>query len=431
MGNGDVAKQMSDVVVIGAGMAGVTAARALSRAGLSVCVVEGRDRIGGRIHSIRDFCAGPVEAGAEFVHGLAAETWPDVRGAGLAVRRCPYTRNTKFDIGHGTHWLPRTLLHPGVWPVFTILRHAARQQPPDRSVREFIERRRYRGRARTLAEMTLTSHLPGTMDEIGMLGLLEDRVLDLETGVNHRIADGYDRLTDFIGRDLDIHFEFVVHEIRGSSVGVTVKSADGAEVAARACVCTLPVGVLQRSAVRFVPSLPESKQLALRQLTMGPVLKVLLRFEERFWPRRLAALVSGVGPVTLYWPVFYGTRDPLPVLTAYCTGPRAAALGRVGEDEAVSICLEDLRHHFPKAAPRLVSYRRIDWTSDPFSCGGYTFLRPGGTGARSQLAAPDTGALFWAGSATATTTIAASVQGAYVTGLRAARQAEAHLNSTK
>ena len=60
---------MVDVVVIGAGMEGVAAARALTRDGLSVCVVEGRNRVGGRIHSIRDFCGQPVAAGAEFVHG--------------------------------------------------------------------------------------------------------------------------------------------------------------------------------------------------------------------------------------------------------------------------------------------------------------------------------------------------------------------------
>ena len=70
---------MKDVVVIGAGMAGVTAARELTRAGLSVCVLEARDRVGGRVHSVRDFCDEPVEGGAEFIHGSDAHTWPDVK----------------------------------------------------------------------------------------------------------------------------------------------------------------------------------------------------------------------------------------------------------------------------------------------------------------------------------------------------------------
>ena len=76
---------MADVIVIGAGMAGATAARALARSGLSTCIVEGRDRVGGRIQTVRDFCGAPVEAGAEFIHGVGAETWPD-RGHGTKCR---------------------------------------------------------------------------------------------------------------------------------------------------------------------------------------------------------------------------------------------------------------------------------------------------------------------------------------------------------
>lgn len=419
----------AEVIVIGAGMAGVTAARELVRAGLRVLVVEARDRIGGRIHSIRDFCGHAVEAGAEFVHGVDAETWPDVRAAGLGVRPCPYTRDTQFNIGYGAHWLPRTLLHPGVWPTFTILNAIKRLKPPDMSARQFIEQRGYRGRARTLAELTLTAHLPGSIDEVGMLGLLEDGVLKLESGVNHRVVDGYDRLPQHIARGLDIELGFTVAIVEWRADGVTIRAADGRAHVARAAINTLPVGVLKSRSVQFIPALPESKQAALQCLEMGPVLKVLLLFEERFWPKRLATLVSGVGPVKpLYWAPFYRATDGPPVLIAYCTGPSAAALGKVGEEEAATIAVNDLRRHFPKAPVQLVAYRRIDWASDPFSCGGYTFVRPGGSGARARLAAADSGALFWAGDATATTTIAASVQGAFVSGLQAAGRVREHLS---
>ena len=129
-------------------MAGVTAARELVRAGLEVRVVEARDRVGGRVHSLRDFADEPVEAGAEFIHGMGAATWPDVREAGLAVRPCPYVRDTLFNVGGATRWLPWILLHPGIWRSFDILRAVARQKPPDLSAREFIERHGYRGRAR-------------------------------------------------------------------------------------------------------------------------------------------------------------------------------------------------------------------------------------------------------------------------------------------
>jgi len=423
---------VTDAIVIGAGIAGVTAARELQRAGRSAVVVEARDRIGGRVYSVRDFCGDPVEGGAEFVHGVRASTWPEVRAAGLAVRPCPSVRDTMLSLGGRARWLPRTLLHPGLWPTFTILRAVAKLGPPDVPAREFIDRRGYTGRARVLAEMVLTAHLPGSIDEVGVQGLVADGVLTLEQGLNHRVVEGYDAVVAFIAGGLDIRLGFPVQRISWDNGGVIVRAADGRELSARAAVCTLPVGVLKSRAVQFVPELPQTKQSALTQMEMGPVGKLLLHFREAFWPRWLALLACGTGPVTLYWPVFYGAEHKPPVLIAYYTGPRAGRLAAASEDEAVATALADLSLHFPGTNPRqqLLAHRRIDWTTDPFSRGGYTFLRPGGIGARERLAAADTGRLFFAGSATESRPIAATVEAAYCSGKRAAQDVCAALGGS-
>jgi monoamine oxidase len=418
-----------DVLVIGAGVSGLTAARELSRAGLRVCVIEARDRVGGRVHSIRDFCERPVEAGAEFVHGEGAATWPELRANGLQGRPCPLMRHTMLSLDARARWLPWLLLDPRVWPSFTIFPAVSRFRPPDASARELIERWRYRGRSRLLAELTLTAHLPGSAAEIGLLGLLEDGVMILESGLNFRVVEGYDSLPRRIARGLDVRLGFRVEAIRWAEGEVRASSQTGEELAARAAICTLPVGVLKSGAVRFLPELPEARRRALAQLEMGPVLKLLLQFRERWWPRRAASIVCGSGPVTLYWPVFHGSDDGPHVLTAYCTGPRAARLSRLSEDEALDLVLVDLGRLFPRSRPRasLLRHRRVDWARDPFSLGGYTFVRPGGAGAREKLRASDTGALFWAGSATGGGPIAATVEAAYTSGLRAAGQAIARL----
>lgn len=119
------------------------------------------------------------------------------------------------------------------------------------------------------------------------------------------------------------------------------------------------------------------------------------------------------------------------MLTAYCVGPRAAKLSEASEEEAIEIVLGDLKRLFPKADPRraLVGFRRVDWTRDPFARGGYSFLRPGGRGARAGLRAADTGALFWAGAATEWQPIAEIVEAAYRSGLRAAAEVRAALDT--
>jgi len=418
---------MIDVLVLGAGVAGVTAARALSATGLSVVVAEGRHRVGGRVHTIRDFCERPVEGGAEFIHGVRAATWPEVRNANLSVRAC-HQRHMMFNAGGATRWLPWVMLHPGVWPAVTIFRALGRARPPDVSAREFLERRGYRGRARLIAEMVLTGHLPGSVDEIGVLGLLDDGVHTLERGTNYRIDDGYDRLPQHVAAGLDVRSGFDIETVRWDAGGVAVVARDGRELAARTGISTLPVGVLKSGRVRFSPVLPDAKRAALDRVEMGPVVKLLLRFHERFWPRWANSIACATGPVTLYWPVFHGERSAPPVLVAYATGDRARLLGHVGEAEAVEIALSDLRRLFPSADPkrRLVDARRIDWSSDPFAWGGYTFLRPDAAGARDRLAAADTGALFWAGSATQRVPIADTVEAAYSSGLRAAGEARTH-----
>lgn len=420
-----------DVVVIGAGMAGITAARELAGAHLSVVVVEARNRIGGRIWTLRDFCNNPVEAGAEFVHGGEAATWPEIRRAGLHVRASPPILRSAFNLGGATRWLPWILVHPGAWPCAGMRRGIARTGPPDLSVREYIEKRGYRGRARILTEMTFLQHLPGSGDDVGVLGMADDGVLDLQTRRNYRIVEGYDSLPRALADGLDIRLDCPVDTVFWDSKAVRVRLRNGRELEARAAISTLPVGVLRSGAVRFVPPLPQSKQWALAQMEMGPVLKLLLRFQERFWPGWIEKLECGPGPINLYWPVFRGADGRPPVLMAYCIGPRAAKLSMVSEEEATEIAIADLQRLFPKADPRraLVACQRIDWTRDPFARGGYTFLRRGGRGARACLRAADTGALVWAGAATEWQPIAEIVEAAYRSGLRAAAEVRAALDT--
>lgn len=417
----------TDVVVLGAGTAGVAAGRELANRGLDVVVVEARERVGGRVWTVRDFAGTAVEGGAEFIHGVGATTWTDVRAAGLRVQPVPY-RYSWLDIGGSARWLPLQLVWPDTWPAFSILWALRHWKKDDISAAAFMDHKRYRGRAKELAGLTLAAHLPGGLDEIGIMGLVADGVVTLEVGLNHRVVDGYDGLPRYIARELDVRLGWRVAQVSWAPDSVEVRSDDGRTIAARAAVCALPHGVLDAGDITFDPVLPPTKADAIRRIRTGPVAKVLLHFDEVFWPRRMAQVASGSGPVTLYWATSFGTDGP-PVLSAYATGPRARALSEAGAGLAAEIALDDLARIYPGAPTRQLvkDVRFIDWLSDPFARGGYTFLSPGGVGARAALAAPDTGALFWCGSATVWSPVADTVEAAFNSGVQAAEQAAAQI----
>ena len=272
----------------------------------------------------------PVEGGAEFIHGVDAADL--ARRARRGARRAARRRSAAapcFDLGEGARWLPLALLHPGTWPTLQHpARHPAAARRPTVSARQFIERRGYRGRARVLAEMTLSAHLPGSVDEIGMLGLLEDRV-----------AQARDRPQP--PRRRRLRSAAAPSSPRDLDVETRLRRAAHRLAPRRACACEPPTAASARRAppsapcrsassrsgarASSFPPLPEA-QAAPRSAHsgMGPVLKILLRFEERFWPRWLDTLVLRRRTRDRSLAVFHGIADAPPVLIAYCTGPRAA-----------------------------------------------------------------------------------------------------------
>jgi len=416
-----------DLVIIGAGMAGCSAAHDARAAGLDVLVVESKDRIGGRMFTDHEFADAPVELGAEFIHTAEAETLPFTQDAGFALLRCNPADG--YVMSYGGVRSPELYKDRSLRAIGDLLGDVTRFEGPDQTAAEFLAPRALEGAGRSMADQMLTIHPLGDLHELSMQGLRDDRVVDLELGIDHRVVVGYDELPKHLARDIDVRLGWRVAEMRWSNDHVTVVSTTGEELEARAAVCTLPVGVLKSGAVRFTPALPATKLAALNGLEMGAALKVLLHFEERFWPEDLTMLGCD-GPVRLYWTPLYGRSEVPPVLTAYVGGYRARALSAVGEEAAARVCLDDLDRLFPETKPsRLVrSWKRVDWLTDPDTRGAYSFVRLGGAGSRAALAAADTGALFWAGDATTTTTIAAVVHAAYVTGKRAAVEAAAHLS---
>ena len=429
----------TDVVVIGAGMAGLAAARVLSQRGASAVVLEARRRIGGRVHTLED--AGlpiPIDLGGEFIHGAVPETFALLRAAGTAA----------VDSGGAAFAYENGELRESEDPfdIVTRVMRAASELRDDMSIEDFLktlpdDAERERRYTRMLVEGfdAADPHIAS----IKVIGEEWGGGESGQTSQQFRPLGGYAPILRTLYGALDparaiVRLATPVHALHRAGAGVRAEATDAAGAAltvhARAAIVTLPVGVLHAETVRFEPALPASKRDALSKIVMGPVVKLVLRFRTAYWERiRNERYREGAffHRADASFPTFW-TQLPVraPLLVAWAGGPKADALGGRDERTLIAAALDDLRVLFGDEvdpAAELEAAYTHDWQDDPYARGAYSYVATGGDDARAQLAAPVDGVLFFAGEATAPASEAGTVAGALQTGERAARETLAAL----
>jgi monoamine oxidase len=408
----------ADVIVIGAGAAGLAAARALRGAGRRVIVLEARDRVGGRVWTDHHFGPVPVERGAEFIHGQRADTWAWVRRAGARTESV-------------TRWAGRRLVQedgrlvgadvfeqrPDLAPVFTLEERLAAYEGPDISLAEWLAAQQFSPLAAHIADMRIAHANCATPATISVAELAHElRISDKGPGDFH-ILDGYDRVIGLIADGLDIRLGTPVTAIQWSEDGAEVNVPMFQRFTAPRAIVTLPLAVLKAGVVAFEPPLPPAKQQAIAALNMAPAMKLILRFEEPFWDHDMTFL-TGHDPLPVWWTIHPGA----PLLTGFITGPRATRLAAQGPDGALQQGLAALAAIFGDAPRRLFAdHALVDWAADEWARGGYSSVSPGQHGTRAVLAQP-AGALHFAGEATVFASNPATVHGALHSGERAAKE---------
>jgi monoamine oxidase len=418
----DTAIERADVLVLGAGMAGLSAAHTLVDTDLDVLVLEARDRLGGRTHTDKQFAGFPVELGAEFVHGTRVKTWEWIERLGLRTSHWQKAEDSWVRLADGRR-LTMTEAR-SVSPAFDLTRS---WELPDVPARPFESFDRYLRRIgfddeqldyvrRSFANAAGESfrHLDAASMLASLEGLAEGGSED------HRMLDGYGAIIEALGIGLEIVTDTVVQQVVSTPGGVGVTAADGRRFEARAAIVTLPVGVLASGDVAFDPPLAALKGAALAGLGMGPVIKVVYRFAERLAPAEVQA-VYAAGRAPMWWSPSAGHQTDAVVWTAFVSGDSAVDLLRLGEEGAIDHALDSLRRELGRPGLKPLDAMLVDWPNDPFAYGGYSYVRPGHRGARELLAAP-TSPLYWAGEATAAEADAATVHGAIVSGERAAHE---------
>ncbi len=411
-----------DVVIIGAGAAGLGAALRLCEAGLEVEILEACEQIGGRVRTVASgLKKTPFDLGAEFIYGVKNEVWDFARAAGLKCRPIPER-----------HWIASSSGLVRDDAIEAKLEHWAEQvnfKGPDISVDTLLRTRKATPNAwlfRQYVEGFYAADASRISAQFVAKTLMED------TGT-FRISGGYLQLLEWICDEViragaKISLNTVVEKVQWhrGNVRVIGQTPEGQRSyhGARA-VITLPLGVLKAEngglgAVSFKPELTAKKAAALRALEMGKVVKVQLRFAEGFWKNALGYNDFGFihardHALQTWWSEPSGT-----MLTGWAGGHTE----KLGKMEVIESALRDLELIFHRPAGELKKllqdWRFHDWRSDPFSRGAYSYTTVSHLDAPDELAAPIDQTLFFAGEATAPGAPQGTVHGALSSGLRAA-----------
>ncbi|WP_420369241.1 flavin monoamine oxidase family protein [Curtobacterium sp. L1-20] len=420
----------ADVVVVGAGIAGLATARALSRSGRSVVVLEARDRVGGRTWT--DSALGvPVDLGASWIHGIDGNPLWDLASA-FGIDTVEYTVGSfQFD-GRPIAWhdpsgvrlsddAARAFaadLHTVDAVLHSVVADAAPGTTYAAAVATALATLGWTGpRAERVTEYTTHRSedlcgAPATL--LDAHGLDEEHV----AGDEVVFPGGYGQYAAALADGLDVRLAAVVRSVSSSDSSVTVGVADGRAFTAQHAVVTVPLGVLQAGDVTFDPPLPEPVAGAIGRLGMGVYDKVFLRFPERFWDDWV---IRQQGPAGVDWHSWYDMSRVTgqPVLAALVGGSGARRLETRSDDAVVAEAVAALRRMHGPAVPDPDAYRITRWAADPFARGSYSYLHVGASADDHDLLGTPTGRVQLAGEATWGDD-PATVHGALLSGLRAA-----------
>jgi len=439
-----------DTLIIGAGVAGLAAGRALVGAARSVAILEARDHVGGRISTARIAVAGAdvpvaVELGAEFVHGLPQETWSLLQEAGLAT----YELSGEHVRATGDRLEPVDHDSEGGGDVLhDMVRWAeAQSRARDASFNEFLQAEGIAGRAALRAVQYVEGFNAADSNVISVAALArQQRAEDSIAGDRlFRLRNGYASLPAFLAAQFEqaggrVLLNRIVRRIawRRGSVNVHSVTADGQElrVQARRAVVTVPLGVLQAESIEFMPAPGQALSHAAR-MAMGPVVRMTLVFSGRFWRTggdldQLSFLFSDDELPATWWTA---APETAATITGWVGGARnVAALqarigARGGEDALLRQCLESLARIFglPRGQLRemLVGWYTHDWQADEFARGAYSYVPKNALNASDRMAEPIEDTLYFAGEHTDLSGHWGTVHGALRSGMRAAEQIRA------
>jgi len=394
---------MSHIIIVGAGASGLMAARLLAEADHQVTVVEARDRVGGRIHRVKDKFSFPVETGAEFMHGDQSLTQALLRESG---GEAVHMQGRYYAIFHDA-------LEAGdfVDDQWDELIEKLQTLTTDTDLASFLDKhfkedqyRDLRARAQRFAEGFDVADI----HRASAFALREEWA---ETDEEHQyhLRDGYGALIDFLLDQVKragatVQLSSPVTEIQWRKGLVKVSTAPGNILEGDKVIVTAPLGVIQSDTIRFAPDLPEHRH-AFQSMGFGGVIKFQFEFDEAFWERDahrglkdLAFLFSDA-EVPTWWTQAAGQK---PFLTGWLGGPNTFQESHQ-TDALYQKAITSLQYLFkctkPEIESRIRHWHITDWTQDAFARGAYAYATVDTKNALAVVTKPVDDTIYFSGEA--------------------------------
>ncbi|WP_186323920.1 flavin monoamine oxidase family protein [Bacillus thuringiensis] len=419
----------ADIIIIGSGIAGLAAANTLRAKGYSTLILEARDRIGGRVWTDRSLDHTALDLGASWIHG---------------IKDNPLTKLTqKYSISTVPFDYDALQIYDATGKPLT-----EKEQSKISALLEKIINKVKEKREQVDADFSLQKAINQVITK---MALTEQDMIQLNYAINTEIEheysedasrlsflhwddgggfgggdvlipDGYDQIIKNISQKLIIKTKQIVQKVGYNKHQVTIKTNQGVFYANRALI-TLPLGVLKKGTVSFSPALPKSKQDAIKRLGMGVLNKVYLRFPSMFWDEE-DDLLGYISKKKGEWAEFLNMAKFLkkPVLLGFNAGENGRAIERLTDRQIIESAMQVLRRMYGQDIPEPVGWLITRWNSDPFTFGSYSYIAVNSSlKDREVLAKPVGSRLFFAGEATSSEH-AATVHGAYLSGVKAAEQ---------